>query len=293
MNNQLGQALNIFPNVVREAAFEFANRTNLCIEEVRLRAGRPATVYANKREWKLLYHGDNIIPNQQIIAQVVTCASDFSIYNTQEQLARGFCTIKGGHRLGICGESVCENGHISTLKNFSSVNLRIAHEILGTAEPIINLIWKNPASVLIIGAPGCGKTTVLRDTVRQLSDRLHYNVSLVDERWEVAAAVNGVPQFDVGCVTDVISGAPKQQAVPLLLRTMRPEWIALDEITEYSDLCTIFESANCGVRIIATAHADSMQELKCRPIYQKMLNRQVFGHFVRIDHDRNLHEERI
>ena len=293
MDEQLVQALQICPAPVKDAVLQLAQRANLSVEELRLRVGKPAAVYANGREWRITVQGNNLIVSPELVAQVVACALEYSVYNAQEQLRRGFFTIAGGHRVGICGEAVCEQGRMTTLKNFSSVNLRIAHEVRGAANEIIDLIWQAPCSVLILGPPGSGKTTVLRDAVRQLSDRLRCCIGLVDERYEIAAAVNGLPQLDVGCCTDLLSGAPKQEAVSLLLRTMRPEWIALDEITEEEDVIAVSECANCGVRLIATAHADSTEDMKLRPVYRKLLEKQVFGHFVRIDRDRRMHTERI
>ena len=293
MDAQLVQALQICPTSVKDAVLQLAQRADLSVEELRLRVGKPAAVYANGREWRITVQGGNLTVSPELVAQVVACALEYSVYNAQEQLRRGFFTITGGHRIGICGEAVCEHGRMTTLKNFSSVNLRIAHEVHGAANDVIDLIWQAPRSVLILGPPGSGKTTVLRDAVRQLSDRLRCCIGLVDERYEIAAAVNGLPQLDVGCSTDLLSGAPKQEAVSLLLRTMRPEWIALDEITEEEDVIAVSECANCGVQLIATAHADSAEDMKLRPVYRKLLEKQVFGHFVRIDRNRRLHTERI
>ena len=293
VDEQLVQALQICPGNLRDAVLRLAQKANLSVEELRLRVGKPAAVYAGGREWRLSVQGGSLTVSPELVAQVVACSLEYSVYNAQEQLRRGFFTIAGGHRIGICGEAVCEHGRLTTLKNFSSVNLRIAHEVRGAANGIIDLIWQDPRSVLILGPPGSGKTTVLRDTVRQLSDRLRCCIGLVDERYEIAAAVNGLPQLEVGCCTDLLSGAPKQEAVGLLLRTMRPEWIALDEITEEADLAAVTDCANCGVHLIATAHASSAEDLRSRSVYRKLLEKQVFGHFVRIDRDRSLHTERI
>lgn len=293
MDEKLVQALQICPAEIRSSVLQLAKKAALCVEEVRLRAGQPASVYAGGREWKLQSQGSCLTVSQQTVAQVVACAAEYSVYHAQEQLKRGFCTIAGGHRLGVCGEAVCEQGQVLTLKNFSSVNLRVAHSVPGAADAIIDLIWKNPESVLLIGPPGSGKTTVLRDTVRQLSDRLRCSVSLVDERWELAAMTNGIAQFEVGCATDVLTGVPKAEAITMLLRSMRPDWIAVDEITDKSDVQAMVASAYCGVRFVATAHAVSLEDLTRRPIYRRLLEQQVFGHIVLIDKSRHLHLERI
>lgn len=292
MDEQLVQALQICPPAIRESTLHLAQRANLLVEEIRLRSGKCASIFANGREWKLSKQGDLLMVSQETVAQVIACAMEYSVYAAQEQLCRGYCTIRGGHRIGICGECVCSDGKITAFQHFSSVNIRVAHALPGAADTIIDLIWKEPASVLIIGPPGSGKTTILRDLVRQLSDRLRQTVSLVDERFELASSYHGTPQFEIGSATDVLSGVPKAAAVGLLVRTMRPQWIALDEITEQSDIRTISEASYCGVKFAATAHADGFDDLSSRPVYRNLLDMQVFGHFVRIGTDRSLYTER-
>lgn len=292
LDEQLNQALQICPPAIRDSALQLAERANLFVEEIRLRAGKGASIFANGREWKLSSQGDLLTVTQKTVTQVVACAMEYSLYASQEQLKSGFCTVRGGHRVGICGECACEGGKITAFQHFSSVNIRVAHELTGSADRITDLIWKEPASVLIIGPPGSGKTTVLRDLVRQLSDRLRQIVSLIDERFEIASSYHGVPQFETGGSTDILSGVPKTASIGLLVRTMRPQWIALDEITEQEDLRAISEAAYCGVSFAATAHASSFEDLKSRPVYRALLDLQVFRHFVMIGKDRTLSSER-
>lgn len=293
VDKRLEQALRILPPAVGSSALQLAEHAKLLIEEVRLRSGKPVSVFSGGREWRLTQNGTTLPVSQKTVEDVVAKAAEYSLYASQKQLSQGFITVAGGHRLGICGEAVCDREGITTLKNFSSVNLRIAHEIRGCADPITDLIWSEPGSVLIIGAPGSGKTTVLRDAVRQLSDRLHYGVGLADERSEIASCVEGLPQYELGSMTDVLSGAPKRDAIPMLLRTMRPLWIAVDEITQPEDVTALTEGAYCGVRFLATAHAGCADDLQNRPVYRALLSQGVFRHLVRIDEKRNLVCERI
>ena len=292
MDEQLMQALQICPPAIRECTMQLAHRANLFVEEIRLRAGKPAAIYANGREWKLSQQGDFLLVSQETVAQVISCAMEYSLYAAQSQLCGGYCTVRGGHRIGICGECTCVDNNITAFTHFSSVNIRVAHALPGTADAITDMIWKEPASVLIIGPPGSGKTTVLRDLVRQLSDRLRQTVSLVDERFELAASFHGTPQFDVGSATDVLSGAPKSAAVSLLVRSMRPQWIAVDEITRSEDLRAIAEASYCGVKFAATAHADGFEDLSSRPVYRNLMDMKVFRHIVMIGKDRKLSVER-
>ncbi len=293
LDEQLVQALQICPPAIRESTKQLAQRANLFVEEIRLRAGKCASIFANGREWKLTQQSGSLTVSQETVAQVIACAMDYSLYAAQEQLVRGYCTVRGGHRIGICGECICPENKITAFQHFSSVNIRVAHALNGSADTVVDLIWKKPASVLIIGPPGSGKTTVLRDLVRQLSDRLRQTVSLVDERFELASSYHGMPQFEIGSATDVLSGVPKEAAVSLLVRTMRPQWIALDEITEPSDVRTVSEASYCGVKFAATAHADSLEDLTSRPVYRSLIDAGIFTHFVRIGPDRTLFSERI
>ena len=178
-------------------------------------------------------------------------------------------------------------GALTGLRELSSLNLRVARQVAGIADRIADGLWTSRASVLLVGAPGSGKTTLLRDLICQLSDRFSWRVGLVDERMEVAACCGGCPQLAVGAHTDVLSGVHKPEAMELLLRTMSPQWIAVDEISAPADVEAISRAAYCGVRMLATVHADSLAELQSRPVYRRLLEEGVFTRFVLLRPDRS------
>lgn len=240
------------------------------VEEIRLRIGRAPGYVCNGVE-RTFFRLKAV--DREDLQFVLHAASHGSLYSFQESLRQGFLTLSGGHRLGICGEVVWENNAIHSLHNFSSIAIRIAHEHKG-----IGTIPRH--STLILGPPGCGKTSLLRDCVRLLSDAEERRVALLDERGEIAACRDGVPGFDVGGHTDILTGCQKATGIIMLLRTMNPQWIAVDEITREEDVRAMVQASYCGVRLLATAHADSLQDLECRPIYRELMEQKVFEDYL-------------
>ena len=291
MEHMTEQLCGLFSEPLASAAREALERGS--VEEIRLRAGSAAAYLLEGREIILSRGNAAVVCQPGDLAQVIRRASDHAIYAVRDQLAGGFLTLAGGHRIGVCGRVVMENGAVRGITEFQSLNLRIAREIPGAADGATNLLWSNPASTLILGPPGRGKTTVLRDLIRQLSDRFRYRISVVDERGEIAACVAGSPQLRVGKRTDVLSMCPKQLGIELVLRSMGPGWIALDEITSAADAEAVIRASYSGVRFLATAHAWSREDLHRRPLYRALMEARVFENLVVIEADRGLTCERI
>lgn len=261
----------------------YAGRLEKCdwstLEELRIGSGRPVRLRMSGQEQELWP-----MVTQEQIEEILQRACRFSAYAYQDTIAQGYLTIPGGHRIGICGFGVLEKDGTRLLRSPSSLNIRVAREVKGCAVPMLQILNQ---STLILGPPGSGKTTLLRDAVRLLSDRRRQNIGLVDERGEVSASTDGVPQLCVGSRTDILLNIPKSSAIMMLLRTMNPQWIALDEITAPQDISAMEQAAYCGVKLLATAHADEVEDLKKRPLYRHLLQTRVFERAVLLGRDKS------
>ncbi len=285
--DEVKQALAVCPQSIARALMQLPDAQIAKLEEIRLRNGSSPSYLVNDRE-------KTLCSNQMtsaVLQEVLDLAGNHSVYAVQDMLKSGYLTINGGHRIGICGRGVYKDGEFYTLRDISSVNIRIARQIKGAADDAIGFLWTHPRSTLIIGPPGRGKTTLLRDLIRQLSDRFLWRICVVDERMELGACVGGVAQFSLGGCTDILSGTKKAEAIEMLLRSMNPQWIALDEITAQQDIEAICRASYCGVRFLATAHTSSVKELHNRPLYRHLLEMKVFENVIVIDTLRKLHME--
>ncbi len=269
--------LQLFPLSTR-CLWQKTAREQEAIQEIRLRAGRQAILYRDGREVFLDRQGEftdspeqaRIVPQKEL-EELLEHICHYSPYAFAEELRRGFVTVAGGHRVGVAGQAVMEgDGSIRTLKNISYVNIRVAHQKKGAADGVLAAIYAGgiPQNALIISPPGCGKTTLLRDLIRQISDGNSYGrgmtVGVVDERSELAGSFLGRPQNDMGMRTDVLDACPKEIGMLMLLRSMSPRVIAIDELGSEGELKALGQASACGCRILATVHGTDRRDVERR-----------------------------
>ncbi len=280
----IDEILRYFPNKIYQIFFNLFQENNKIIDElqeIRMRTDRPIILRLREKDFILQYN----IPQSEIL-QIVERLCENSIYAYKNQICEGFITVKGGHRVGLTGSCVIENGKIVNVKYISSLNFRIAREVLNCStrvlREIIDIENKSIYNTILVAPPGRGKTTILRDVIRRLSngiDEINFKgktCGVVDERGEIAAMYKGVPQNDVGIRTDIIENVTKNQGIHMLVRTMAPEIIACDEIGSSDDVEAIHYALYSGVKGIFTMHGKNIEDIKNNiQIYELIENREI------------------
>ena len=257
--------------------------------ELRIRADKPLLIYCLGEEHAVGTNGlqSSLLqayhPTSSDIAETVERISQYSLYALEEELRMGYITLPGGHRIGIVGRAVVEAGKLRTIRPISGLNIRISRAIVGCGDTIVPKIMDShgkPYNTMIISPPGCGKTTLLRDIIRQLSDNIGLTIGVVDERSEIGGSYKGLQQNDLGIRTDLLDGCPKAEGMVLLLRAMAPDVIAVDELGSEADTAAVENVSNAGVRLLCTVHGYDLKDIYVKPNLSALLEKGIFKRFV-------------
>lgn len=268
--------------VMEEAHLDYGK-----LQEIRLRTDQPLLI---------LYQGEELflpagrakkhMVTKEEIKETLEYSSHYSLYAYENEIRQGFLTVEGGHRVGMAGKVIMDQGRIKNIQYISSVNIRVAHEVKDCAGKVLPYLTYNQQlyHTLIISPPGCGKTTLLRDLIRQISDGNRWiqgeSVGVVDERSELGACHLGIAQNELGIRTDILDGCPKAEGMLMLIRSMAPKILAVDEIGAPEDIHAMEYAMHCGCRMLATVHGTSMAEVQKKPVLQQLIQKKRFGRYV-------------
>ncbi len=282
MNSEL---FKIFDINLRTMLQSLSRRELNNLEEIRLRTNQPLVCIVRGEEIALNQKGscrveEAYIVSIQEIRNTLKLMSNFSMFSIEEQIKKGFFTINGGHRVGICGKTIIVNGEITTIKDISSLNVRISRQILGCSDDYLKyIVDKNVENTLIISPPNNGKTTFLRDLVRNVSNR-GFGCVVVDERSEIGGSYKGELQCDLGLRTDVLDSCEKVLGMTMALRSMAPKVIIVDEIGTDEDIKALLKVFNSGVNIIATCHSENLEQFKEKKVFRHFVEEKLFDRYV-------------
>lgn len=269
------------------------NKNSINIEEIRLRVNKPLIINGDSKDY---FYNDKTedleltmrypyIVTKEDIEETFQIICKYSVHSFMDDIKKGFITLRGGHRIGIVGKVIIENGQVKNIKHISSLNIRISREIKGCSKNILQHVIKNKNQInntIIISPPQCGKTTILRDIVRNISNgnrEYGFNgakVALIDERNEIGGSCMGVPQLDVGIRTDIMETCPKDLGIIMVLRSMSPDVIVTDEIGSEKEIKALYTALNGGVSLITTVHGDSIEDIQNRKELRRLLDGELF-----------------
>ena len=259
------------------------------IQEIRIKVGKPIILNLAFEEKVLDY-----IPTREDLRYLITKISNYSLYAFEEEIKQGYITLKGGHRVGLAGECVMAKGEVRTIKNISSLNIRICKEVIGASNKVMKLISENDRvyNTLIVSPPKCGKTTILRDIAKNISNGMYQinlkgkKVTIVDERSEIAACYNGIPQMNVGIRTDILDNCLKKSGMIMAIRSLSPEVLICDEIGTEGDLEALNMAFNSGVNIIVTVHGYDINDIYNRKVFKELIDNCVLERIILLSNRR-------
>ena len=236
-------------------------------------------------------HDGKYVVTREDLKETMEYISGYSLYSYEDEMRQGFLTVQGGHRVGVTGKVILDGNEIQGMKYISCINVRLAHEVVGCADQVMPYIRKKDwvAHTLIVSPPRGGKTTLLRDIIRQLSHGEEkkkmpgVTVGVVDERSELAGSYQGVPQNDLGMRTDVLDGCPKAEGMEMLIRSMSPAVVAVDELGRKEDFKAVESVIHSGCKVIATAHGNSIEDVIHQPYFERLVRRRVFERYIFLD----------
>ncbi len=274
--------LNFLPKKIADLISQIPPNQKEELEEIRIRINRPIEITLRGAPRFLSY-----ITKPEDAFHLMNKISHHSIYTLEEELKRGFITVSGGHRIGLAGKVILEGGMVKAIRDVSSFNIRIAREKVGIAESLIPTIFeKGWMHTMVIGPPQTGKTTLLRDIARIISTGQPQKgieaskVGIIDERSEIAGCVNGVPQLTFGHRLDVLDACPKAEGMMMMIRSMSPEILIVDEIGRKEDAEAIQEAVHAGIILMMTTHGSSIEEVRNRPSLRNILEEKIFQRFI-------------
>ena len=300
--NMKEELLKIFSLKLRTILGKLALDFDL-LQEIRLRMNAPLLIIYGNKEAFITEDAritDNpskaVLITKNEIRETMEYISNYSLYAFEEEIRQGFITISGGHRIGIAGKIIIEDGVIKGMKHISFINIRLAHQIKGCADPVLQYLINQQAGgiyhTLIISPPRCGKTTLLRDIIRQLSDGSSYlngmSIGVVDERSEIGACYMGTPQNELGIRTDILDCCPKAKGMMMLIRSMSPQIIAVDEIGSKEELEAIDYVIGCGCKLIATVHGSSIEDIRNKPTLSELVKKRLFERYIILSNSKGI-----